>query len=222
VDLEIQYTDNGVLMPRDILHKETNTFSLHLLPEMWMSDDELWTQGKMYALAVSNDPLVHHHLGPDDPFRNYMHIGKMLRLYATNTEDVHDAKKFIDAYRRVGNTFVNCVFIMESTGDIVYFAGGGLIPQRENKVASGVYPKVGSNPTNKWQGRISHEDMPYMINPKSGYIVSTNNFMTSPNVKHGISMAFTFTGRKTAISELIEEAFHRTGNKVDVDDMKAI
>jgi hypothetical protein len=57
-----------------------------------------------------------------------MHIGKLLRLYATDSEDVHDAKKFIDAYRRVGNTFVNCVFIMESTGDILYFAGGGLIP----------------------------------------------------------------------------------------------
>lgn len=55
-----------------------------------------------------------------------------------------------------------------------------------------------------------------MINPKCGYIVSANNHMTSANVKHGVSLAFTFPGRKTRITELIEEAFKQTGNKVTV------
>jgi acyl-homoserine lactone acylase PvdQ len=114
------------------------------------------------------------------------------------------------------------LFITEKTGEIAYFQGGGNLPIRGNNVASGVYPKLGWKPQNKWQGRIPHDDMPYMINPKSGYIASSNNFMTSENVKHGISYAFTYTGRKTVISELIEQAFERTGNKVTAEDMKDI
>jgi penicillin amidase len=62
--------------------------------------------------------------------------------------------------------------------------------------------------------------MPYLINPSSGYIVSANNHMSSDNVKHGITESFTFTGRKTRISEMIEEAFIRTNNKVVVRDMQ--
>lgn len=96
----------------------------------------------------------------------------------------------------------------------MYFQGGGIIPRRKNNVASGAYPKIGKNPDNKWQGRIPLDEMPFLINPQSGYIVSTNNFVTSPNVKHGVSHAFTFTGRQTAISEMIEELFEKTENKV--------
>lgn len=86
----------------------------------------------------------------------------------------------------------------------------------------GVYPKLGWKPDNKWQGRIPHEEMPYVINPKSGYVVSANNHVSSENVQHGISHAFTFPGRKSRISELLEEAFKRTGDKVTVKDMQAI
>jgi penicillin amidase len=35
VHFEVRYTDNGVLLPKDILHKETNAFTMHLMPEMW-------------------------------------------------------------------------------------------------------------------------------------------------------------------------------------------
>lgn len=59
---------------------------------------------------------------------------------------------------------------------------------------------------------IFFEEMPYLINPKSGYIVSANNHMSSSNVKHGITENFTFTGRKTRISEMLLEAFARTNN----------
>lgn len=35
VHFDIKYTDNGVLMPKEILDKETKTFSIHLIPAMW-------------------------------------------------------------------------------------------------------------------------------------------------------------------------------------------
>ena len=50
IALEIKYTDNGVLMPRDIMHKETKPFHESLVKGLWESDD-IWTEGKMYALA---------------------------------------------------------------------------------------------------------------------------------------------------------------------------
>lgn len=64
--------------------------------------------------------------------------------------------------------------------------------------------------------------MPYVINPDKGYVISANNFMTSSNVLHGTSHAFTYTGRSTRITELIEEALARTGNQIQLSDMQAI
>jgi len=61
--------------------------------------------------------------------------------------------------------------------------------------------------------------MPYVINPEKGFIVTSNNFMTSSNVLHGTTHAFTYTGRSTRITELIEQAAERTGNKIRPSDM---
>lgn len=91
---------------------------------------------------------------------------------------------------------------------------------RRYNVIQGVYPKVGKMQENKWTGIIHHSELPYVINPSSGYIVSANNHMSSDNVKHGITQCFAFTGRKTRISEMIEEAFARTNNQVTVRDMQ--
>ena len=81
---------------------------------------------------------------------------------------------------------LNCVYVLE-TGDIMYFVGGGLIPSRKHSVVQGVYPKQGKIDVNKWTGMVPNEEMPYMTNPSSGYIVSANNHMSSDNVKHGIT-----------------------------------
>jgi penicillin G amidase len=187
VHFDIKATDNGVLLPKDLQNKETASFSQHLTPEMWLSDEELWKDGKAYSLAVTIDPLTHHNLGPGDPYKNYVSQGGMLKLYATDNEFNKDPETFIRKIRVVGNVPVNNIYIFQNTNDIFYFQGGGVLPRRENNVAQGVYPKKGWLPQNKWNGRIPHEEMPFMVNPKSGYIVSTNNFMTSTNVKHGIS-----------------------------------
>jgi hypothetical protein len=46
--------------------------------------------------------------------------------------------------------------------------------------------------------------------------------MSSTNVKHGISQAFTFPGRKTRITELLEETIARTDKKLTVRDFQNI
>ena len=60
--------------------------------------------------------------------------------------------------------------------------------------------------------------MPHVINPDKGYVVNANNFVTSSNVKHGISLSAAFPHRKVRISEMIEAL----NGKVTEADMKAI
>lgn len=57
-----------------------------------------------------------------------------------------------------------------------------------------------------------------MVNPDKGYIVNANNFVTSSNVKHGISLSMAFPHRAVRISEMIEAL----DGKATDDDMKAI
>jgi len=210
VTLDIKYTENGVLMPKDIFHKETKPFHEHLVRGLWESDD-IWNEGKQYALAQYFDPIMHDSLGGTEGV--WPLFGESMRFQATRNEDVKDPVRFIKKHRETTKIPFNFIYILE-IGDIVYWQGGGALPARLNNVAGGVYPKIGKNPANKWQGRIPYDDYPYLINPKSGYIVSCNNHMASANVKHGTSHAMTFTGRKSRVTEIIEELFAKTGNKV--------
>ncbi len=57
-----------------------------------------------------------------------------------------------------------------------------------------------------------------MVNPDKGYAVNANNFVTSSNVKHGISLSMAFPHRAVRISEMIEAL----DGKASDDDMKAI
>ena len=70
-----------------------------------------------------------------------------------------------------------------------------------------------------WDGFVPNQDLPYVINPDAGYLVSSNNFVTSSNVKHGVSHSFGFTHRAQRVTEMIEETLLK-GNKFDSTRMK--
>ena len=67
-----------------------------------------------------------------------------------------------------------------------------------------MYAKDASKKENLWTGVLNSDDLPYLVNPEKGYLVSSNNRMTSEHIKHGISHAFSFTHRAVRISELLE------------------
>lgn len=71
-------------------------------------------------------------------------------------------------------------------------------------MAQGVYAKLASKKENMWIGFITPEDLPYVINPDKGYIVSTNNRMGSERMNYGVSHAFSYSHRAVRIKELIE------------------
>ena len=58
---------------------------------------------------------------------------------------------------------------------------------------------------------------PKLINPKKGYLVSANNFITSEKVDHGISHAMVFQHRAVRITEMLVEMIE-SGKKITVED----
>ena len=60
---EIQYTENGVLLPKDLIKGGAKSLIFNIIPELWEQNDEIWENGKMYALAFTYDPLTHERLG---------------------------------------------------------------------------------------------------------------------------------------------------------------
>jgi len=66
---------------------------------------------------------------------------------------------------------------------------------------------------------VPPEELPYVVNPKSGYIVSANNFITSENAKNGISHSFAFITRAIRITEMLDDEI-QAGHKLTVQDMQ--
>ena len=71
-------------------------------------------------------------------------------------------------------------------------------------MVQGVYAKLASKPENMWTGILTSEDLPFVVNPVKGYIVSTNNRIASHRMKHGLSHSLFFNHRTVRISELLE------------------
>jgi acyl-homoserine lactone acylase PvdQ len=81
------------------------------------------------------------------------------------------------AYRRTmelkANSSNNTIFA-DADGDIAYFHGN-FIPRRDTRF-DWTKPVDGSNPATEWQGLLSVEETPHLLNPKSGWLYNTNNW----------------------------------------------
>ena len=114
-------------------------------------------------------------------------------IIGNNTAVVYKAKELISFPMN----------LMMATDDGIMYAALGLIPDRN--VALSSYTKIGSRPEAVWKGKLDSYDMPYVVNPDKGYLVTTNNFVGSSRMKSGVSLQRTFPTRTIRISEMIEE-----------------
>lgn len=86
-------------------------------------------------------------------------------------------------------------------GDIGYQAVGR-VPDRKYY---GLEILEGWNGEYEWEGIIPFKEMPYVMNPEKGYIVSANNRIIARNYKHYYGIGHEFAdARAERISELIE------------------
>jgi penicillin amidase len=85
-------------------------------------------------------------------------------------------------------------------------------------VIQGTFVKKGAMDVNVWKGLVPADEVPYVVNPDKGFVVSANNMMASDKCPHGISHALVFYHRAARIHEILAEKT-RDGKKVNVKDM---
>jgi acyl-homoserine-lactone acylase len=80
------------------------------------------------------------------------------------------------AYRETmelkANSSNNTIFA-DADGDIAYFHGN-FIPRRDSSF-DWTKPVDGSNPATEWQGLLSVDETPHLLNPKIGWLYNVNN-----------------------------------------------
>lgn len=93
-------------------------------------------------------------------------------------------------------------FIYADVDGNIGYSGAGRIPIRLS--GDGTIPQSGWTSKNGWDGYVPFEDMPSVLNPRAGYIVTANNKVTPDGYKHFLSAQWAPPYRYRRIAELIE------------------
>jgi acyl-homoserine lactone acylase PvdQ len=84
-----------------------------------------------------------------------------------------DYKSFRQTLELKANSSNNTIFA-DADGDIAYFHGN-FIPRRDTRF-DWTKPVDGSDPATEWQGLLSVDETPHLLNPKSGWLYNSNNW----------------------------------------------
>lgn len=84
-----------------------------------------------------------------------------------------DYKGFLRSMQLQANSSNNTIFA-DADGDIAYFHGN-YIPRRDTHF-DWTKPVDGSNPATEWQGLLSVDETPHLLNPASGWLYNSNNW----------------------------------------------
>lgn len=84
----------------------------------------------------------------------------------------NDYKSFRQTLELKANSSNNTIFA-DSNGDIAYFQGN-FIPRRDTSFDF-TKPVDGSNPATDWKGLLTVDELPQLLNPKSGWLYNSNN-----------------------------------------------
>jgi acyl-homoserine lactone acylase PvdQ len=83
-----------------------------------------------------------------------------------------DYKSFRQTLELKANSSNNTIFA-DSDGDIAYFHGN-FIPRRDTSFDF-TKPVDGSNPATDWHGLLTVDELPQLLNPKTGWLYNSNN-----------------------------------------------
>jgi acyl-homoserine lactone acylase PvdQ len=110
-----------------------------------------------------------------------------------------DYKSFRQTMDYKANSSNNTIFA-DSHGDIAYFQGN-FIPRR-NTSFDFTKPVDGSNPATEWNGLLNVNELPQLLNPKSGWLYNSNNWPWSGAGESSLRKqdypAYVETGTETA------------------------
>jgi acyl-homoserine-lactone acylase len=85
----------------------------------------------------------------------------------------HDYKTYRQTMELKANSSNNTIFA-DANGDIAYFHGN-FIPRRDTRFDL-TKPVDGSDPATDWHGLLTVDELPQLLNPKSGWLYNSNNW----------------------------------------------
>lgn len=132
-------------------------------------------------------------------------------LQFLRAKDVHEFSDSLDGFVTPA---LNWVFA-DRDGNIAY-RGQGLIPIR--KKGDGSLPVPGWDPRYQWAGFIPDRELPQVINPEKGYVITANNKPVDDDYPYVINRNF-HPYRAERLTEIVEEAI-AADKKITVDTMR--
>ena len=127
---------------------------------------------KFTIYRTSHGPVIHQQNG------SWVSIQLMQRSIEALTQSyIRTKAKDFKSYRKtmelMANSSNNTVFA-DADGDIAYFHGD-FIPRRDTSFDF-TKPVDGSNPATDWKGLLTLDEIPQLLNPKSGWLYNSNNW----------------------------------------------
>jgi len=134
------------------------------------------TQGladkKFTVYRTHHGPVVREDNGKWVSFRIMQEPVKALMQSYLRTK-ARDYKSYLKTMELKANSSNNTIFA-DADGDIAYFHGN-FIPRRDTRFDF-TRPVDGSNPATEWNGLLSVDESPHLLNPKSGWLYNSNNW----------------------------------------------
>jgi penicillin amidase len=122
-------------------------------------------------------------------------------------------KEFTAGLRDFTGPGQNFVFA-DTRGNIGYY-GAGRIPLR--RTGDGSLPYDGATDAGEWTGFIPFDELPHILNPASGIIVTANSRVVGASYKHHLTHAWSPPYRTRRIYDLLTEK-----NKLTIEDFRRI
>jgi acyl-homoserine lactone acylase PvdQ len=129
-------------------------------------------QMKFMTYRTHHGPIVRQLDGKWVAIRLMQEPVKALTQSYTRTK-ARDYKAYLQTMELKANSSNNTIFA-DADGDIAYFHGN-FIPRRDTSF-DWTRPVDGSNPATEWQGLLSVDETPHLLNPQNGWLYNTNNW----------------------------------------------
>jgi acyl-homoserine-lactone acylase len=132
------------------------------------------------SLAEKRFTVYHTHHGPVVRESNgqwvsfrIMHEPMKALMQSYTRTRARDYKSYVKTMQLKANSSNNTIFA-DADGDIAYFHGN-FIPRRDTRF-DWTKPVDGSNPETEWNGLLSVDEAPHLLNPGSGWLYNSNNW----------------------------------------------
>ncbi|WP_433974364.1 penicillin acylase family protein [Tunturiibacter lichenicola] len=153
---------------------------------------------KFTIYRTSHGPIIREENGKWVSIRFMQEPIKALTQSYIRTK-AKDYKSFRQTLELKANSSNNTIFA-DADGDIAYFHGN-FIPRR-NVSFDFTKPVDGSSPATDWQGLLTVDELPQLLNPKSGWLYNSNNWPWSgageSSLRKADYPAYVETGTETA------------------------